>query len=373
MKKLTLFAVLVVLAAIAMPAMAATTVGVSGALGYGIISNGTKTADAWDDAYMNITATVDPNDMVVLGLMGTGMPTVNGTTGENGQMFAAQITNFYAKSDIAGNLSLDAKTIDPVLYAGYGVFDLPDYNVTQYGTEGISAMGVDNGYADGIFGGEIGAGYGLLGADVKVMNMVDIVAAASGTAFQTPSATVKPQALVGAYTTIGPVSAEAGWAMQGTTSGFIPLGVKVSYPIGDIGLAAMGQYVDNLNTGGNSTWAAGVAVSYQSNYTVDFAIMNYYPADQGTTGALKATGDVVLTLAKNFGVVASYWLNMDSLAASMFDTLEVSAWTTAFGAKVRVGYLYGVTGVDALGVPALNAPSNNSKNGGIYITVDEGF
>ncbi len=365
-----------VLLVAALPAVAATTLGTSGEVTYGIISNGTATSDAWVNAYMNLNATVDPNNMVVLGLMGTGMPTVLALpAGETGQMFAAQITNFYLKSDIGGALGLDTKTIDPVLYGGYGVFDLPDYNVTQYGTEGIAAMGVDNGYADGIFGGEIGSGYGLIGLNTSVMGMVNIVAAASGTAFNAPSATNKPQAMAGAYTTIGPVSAEAGWAMQGTTNGYIPLGVKVNYTTGSIGLAAMGQYVANLNTNGVSNWAAGAAVTYASNYTVDFAVLTWEPTDQ-PNGAMKATGDVVLNFAKNFGVIGSYWLNFDPLATSVFDTAEVSAWTTFGPAKLRVGYLYGTqatAGTYVLGTPNLNAPGTNNKQGGVFVTTDLSF
>ncbi len=151
-------------------------------------------------------------------------------------MVAPNITNFFLKSDIGGILGLDTKTVDPVFYAGYGVFDLPGYGVTQYGPEPIAAMGVDNGYNDGMFGSEIGAGYPLVAVNTAIMGgLVNVAVAASGTAFTASH----QQALVGAWGTVGPISYEVGWAQQGTASGFVPVGLKFSYTVGPVALAAM--------------------------------------------------------------------------------------------------------------------------------------
>ncbi len=120
---------------------------------------------------------------------------------------------------------MDAKTVDPVVYAGYGVFDLPGFGLTQYGPEPIAAMGVDNGYNDGMFGSEIGAGYGLIAMNTAIMGgLVNVALAASGTEFTTSH----QQAMVGAWGTVGPVSYEVGWAQKGTVSGFFPVGLKAS-------------------------------------------------------------------------------------------------------------------------------------------------
>jgi len=367
------------LVVIALPAMAGTTLGASGEVTYGIIGNGTTAADGWVNAYMNLNATIDANNTVVLGLQDTNMPTVLGkataltTAGNTGQAVPPLDVNFYLKSDIAGDLGLDAKTIDPVLYGGYGVFDLPDYNVTQYGTEGIAAMGVDNGYADGIFGAEIGAGYGMIALNTTVLNMVNIMAGVAGTAFTAPSATNKPQAMVGAYTTIGPIQAEAGWAMQGTTSGFIPIGLKFNYTMGSVALAAMGQYVVNANTNGVSNWAAGAAVTYASNYTIDYAVLSYEPGYEPTVAALKGTGDIIVNITPTLGVIGSVFMNFDPNAAAAFDTFEASAWAKFGAAKVRLGYFYDSTGLHNLGGPVLNAPGDNALNGGIFLTTDLTF
>jgi hypothetical protein len=370
MRKLRFAAIVgLALVGLALPVMAATTLGVAGEVTYGIISNGSSAGDAWINAYANFIATIDNNNLVALELYGNKLPTILGVGGETGQLVPPNIGFFYLKSDLGGSMGMDPKTIDPVLYAGYGVLDLPDYNVTQYGSEGIAALGIDNGADDGIFGSEAGSAYGLIGLNTSVAGMVNVVLAASGTALTTTS----QQALVGAYGTFGPLSAEAGWTMHGTAMGYIPLGVKLSSTMMNIGLAAMGQYVVNLNTGGVSNWAAGLSASYMSNYTIDFAVLSYEPAYEPTVAAIKGTGDVILTFAKNLGVIASVYLNFDPHAAAMFDTLEASAWTTVGPAKIRLGYLYGTTGLHNLGAPNLNAPGTNGGNGGLFLTADLSF
>jgi hypothetical protein len=203
--------------------------------------------------------------------------------------------------------------------------------------------------------------------------MVNVVLASSGTAFNAVSATNSPQALVGAYGTFGPLSIEAGWTMHGTKSGYIPLGVKFSSTMMNITLGAMGQYVVNLNTGGVANWAAGILAGFMGSYTVDFAIMSYEPAYEPAVMAIKGTGDIILNFTKTFGLIASVFLNFDPHAVAAFDTLEASAWMSFGPAKVRVGYLYGATGLHNLGTPALNAPGNNNGGGGVFLTTDLSF
>ncbi len=79
MKRITLLAVLALMVAVVVPAMAGTTVGIAGAIGYGVISNGTVAADNWQDAYMNIIGTIDANNSIELALMGTNMPKILST------------------------------------------------------------------------------------------------------------------------------------------------------------------------------------------------------------------------------------------------------------------------------------------------------
>ncbi len=371
MKKLLLVGVAALFAAVALPLAAAPTLGVSGEVTYGVISNGSATVDGWPNAFVNLTATLDPNNLAALELYANSLPKVS--ISETGQLVPPNVGFLYFRSDLAGDMGMDTKFIDPVLYAGYGVVDLPGYSVTQYGNEAIAALGIDNGTNDGIFGNAAGSAYGLVALNTGVMGMANIVLAASGTAFNPVSATNSPQALVGAYGTVGPVSLEAGWTMHGTSAGFVPVGAKVSYSLMNINLAATGQYVANLSSGGVSNWSAGASASYQGAYTVDFAVLSYEPAHAPATTALKGTGDVVVSFGQNYGALASVYLNFDPAAAAVFDTLETSAWAKMGPAKVRLGYLYGTTGLYNLGTPALNAPANNGGRGGVFLTADLSF
>jgi len=367
-RSLGLLGIVAVALLVALPAMAGTTVGIAGAIGYGVISNGTVANDNWQDAYINIIGTLDPNNSIELALQGTNMPKI--ATPATGQMVAPQITNFFLKSDAGGILGLDVKTVDPVFYAGYGVFDLPGYGVTQYGPEPIAALGIDNGNNDGMFGSEIGAGYPLIAENTSIMGgLVNIAAGIAGTELTTSH----QQAMVGAWGTVGPVSYEVGWAQKGTTSGYVPVGLEVKYTVGPVALAAMGNYVQNLNTGGIPNWSAGVQAVLMTNYTVDFSVLSYQPSYEPTVTAVKGTGDVIVNITSNLGALASVYLNFDPNAASAFDTLEASVWYMLGSVKLRVGYLYAATGKDNLGAPNLNAPSNNGGNGGVYFTADMAF
>jgi len=295
-----------------------------------------------------------------------GASTAPAGAGETGQLGVPQVSNLYISTNVGGALGLDANTVAPVLYAGFGVFDLPGFGVTQYGPEPIAAIGIDNGTNNGEFGAAAGSGYGLIALDTKVANMVNIVLAASGTAFTA----INQQALIGAYGTVGPVSFEAGWTAMRTKSGAIPLGVKFAMPMGDLSLTAMGQYVYALDSSLYSNWAAGVKVGYTANYTVDFALLSY---QRGTTTQIKATGDIMAQFAPNLGVVISPYLNFDSAAADMFDTLEAFVWVTFGATKVRVGYLYMANGTGDKDFGPDYGPSANGNLGGVWATVDLSF
>jgi len=375
MRKLRFLGIVAVALVIALPAMAATTLGVNGELTYGLTTNGTATADAFSNAFINFTMTVDPNNSVVLELFANKLPTIanaNGSSVGSGATAVEQIAVplFYWKSDLAGAMMMDPKTIDPQLYFGFGNATTPGYGVTDYGIEDIAALGI-GGEASGMNAAE-GAPYPYIALNTSVMGMVNVLLGTSSTAF----GSANQQAVVGAYTTLGPVSIEASYSLDATKGADIAAGALLNYKMGDLALNATAQFVDKLAlTAANIFYSAGVSASYQGNYGGGFSIVNFYPADAGTAGALKATANVDLTFVKNLGVNIGTMWNFDTATAatSVFDTLDASAWTTFGPAKVRVGYLYGSTTGVPLGTPALNAATNNGNNGGVYITGDLSF
>jgi len=375
--------VLLALSFVAAAAFADTTLAYKGEITYGIITNGTQsnTTDGWPNGYVNFTLNADANNSAVVGLSWWNtIPTFGSAvygalypTGKEGAdlgMPVADLELAYIKSDIGGALSL-GDTVDPVLYAGWGVFDLPGYAVTQYGSERIAAIGIDAGNADGIFGAEAGSGYGLAAVDVNVMQMVHIVAAAAGNVYASGGG----QALIGAYGAVGPVSFEAGWAMRNTASGFIPLGAQFATSFGDIGVTAMANLTYNMNSGVTTAllWSAGAKVVFMANYTVDAAIISYIPSATATANALKLTGDLMANFTPSLGVVVSPYLNFDSAAKDMFDTLELFVWTTFGATKLRVGYLYMAGDVTDLNAGNDYAPGKNGLKGGFWFSVDYNF
>jgi len=379
---------LLVLTCLAAAAFADTTLAYKGEVTYGLITNGTQsnTTDGWPNGYINFTLNADANNSAVVGFSwwntiptfaNSGAAYASGKTGGAGEfgftMYAPNLELAYIKSDIGGAMNM-GDTVDPVLYAGWGVFDLPGYQVTQYGSERIAALGIDAGNADGIFGAEAGSQYGLAALDVNVMKMVHIVAAAAGNVYASGGG----QALIGAYGAVGPLSFEGGWTMRNTASGFVPLGAQFATSFGDIALTAMANFVYNLNSnpvGAAYNWSAGAKVVFMANYTVDFAVLSYITgtaAANPNTQQYKLTGDLMANFAPNLGVVVSPYLNFNS-GADMFDTLELFVWTTFGATKLRVGYLYMAGAANDLNAGADYATGSNGAKGGFWFTVDYNF
>jgi len=375
---LRLLGIVAVALLVALPAMASTTLGVAGEVTYGITGNGAGTTDAFGNAYINFTMSVDPNNTAVLELFANKLPTISSASGGYGAELIA-VPLAYLKSDVGAILGMDPKTIDPVLYAGFGNATTPGYGVTDYGIEDIAALGI-GGEASGMNAAE-GTPYPYVALNTSVMGMANILLGVSSTALtQFPG--VAQQAVIGAYTTIGPVSVEASYALDAANPGWgkgdIGAGALVNYKMGDLALNGTVQIVDKLAlTTANFLWSAGVSASYQGNYGGGFSIVNFFPTDAGgataipTGGALKATVNADATFAKNLGVNIGAMLNFDP-NATPFDSLDASAWTTFGATKLRVGYLY-ITSTSYALAAALNAPSANGGKGGAYFTLDLPF
>ena len=168
--------ILAVALIVALPAMAATTLGVNGELTYGLTTNGTATTDAFSNAYINFTMTVDANNSVVLELFTNKLPTIANADGSYagsvvGAVEQIGVPLFYWKSDLAGAMMMDPKTIDPQLFFGFGNATTPGYGVTDYGIEDIAALGI-GGEASGMNAAE-GAPYPYIALNTSVMGMME--------------------------------------------------------------------------------------------------------------------------------------------------------------------------------------------------------
>lgn len=370
------------LAGLAFADMAARPpIAVSGEITYGFIGNAANTADGWTNGEVNFTAPIDANNYVYLGIAGwQTLPRISGyavapsttptygfengnTTAASNGADAAYLQDMYGRTDIGGVLGVDKMMVDPVLYGGFGVYDLPAYDMTEWGSERIAAIGIDNGQADGIFGNEAGSGYGLIALDTKVMGMVNVVLAASGTAFTQSN----QQSLVGLYGGVGPVSFEAGWTLYNSDKGYVPVGLMYSTSFGDIGFQATAQARLDLNPAAHSNMSAGAKVTYQI-FRVDAAIITFYNVSNSLTA--KLTGDVEFNFTPMVNLTFSPYFNFDSNAADAFDTLEAFLKLTFGAANVKVGYLYMANGKGDLNAGNDYAPATNSNQGGIFVLTD---
>jgi len=373
-RRLGLLGIVAVALLVALPAMAATTLGVAGEVTYGFTSDGTTTTDTFGNAYINFNMTLDANNSAVIELFANKLPTIATASGGYGaELIATPIVALM--SDIGGVMGMDPKTVDPVLYAGFGNATLPGYGVTDYGIENFAGLGI-GGEGSGMNAAE-GTPYPYVALNTSVANMANILVGVSSTAF----GSANQQAVLGAYGTVGPVSVEAAYLLDsanpGAANGMIAAGALASFAFGDLTVKGTAQIVDHLVAKGTFLWGAGASVSFQGNYGGGFSIVNFFPTDLGAAtaipagGALKATANADLTFVKNLGVNVGLLLNLDPNAAA-FDSLDASAWTTFGATKLRVGYLYCDSGKYAAAT-ALNAPNNNGGKGGMYVTVDLPF
>lgn len=367
MKKLVVLISVLALMAIALPVMA-SNVTASGELTYGFVTNGktTGTVEGFQNAQFNLSAMVDSNNSVNLGLGLIPLTTLGAgqswNAGANGV-----IQHFYLESNIGGMLGLQG--VDPVLYAGLGTATLPGYGVTDYGNENIAGLGI-GGEGAGMTANETTA-YNLIALNTSVNKMFNILVGVAPSVFTNQN----EQLVAGAYGTVGPVSLEAAYTAAGSgtgptqlSDGTLAAGALVEYPLmSDITVSATGQIVNSMATGATNNYSAGLKVDYNKMVDAAFSLVGQYGA---ATGLVKSDWNVDVTPIKDAGATVAGVLNYAS-GATLFDTVEVSGWYAFGPAKVYVGYLTGQTGANALGIPNYNAPVGGQS--GVFVKADLSF
>ncbi len=377
-KALVVLLALTCLAGMAFADMAARPpITYGGEITYGFMGNAVNTADGWSNGEINLTLPIDANNYVYMGVAGwqtlprfsTGSNPVVYSTGSttNPATDAAYLQDFYGRTDIGGVLGVDKMMVDPVLYGGFGVYDLPAYDMTEYGSERVAAIGIDNGKADGIFGNEAGSGYGLMALDTKIMGMVNVVLAASGTAFTQAN----QQSLVGLYGGVGPVNFEAGWTLYGTDKGYVPIGDMYTTTFGDLKLEAMAQGRLDINPTAQSLGSVGAQVVYQI-FRVDAALLTFYSPTNANL-VMRILGDVEFNFTPMVNITFSPDFNFDPKATDVFDTLEAFVKVTFGAANVKVGYLYLATGTGDSNLGADYSTTTNAGQGGVFVLTDFNF
>jgi hypothetical protein len=324
MKKLTFFAVVALLAVIALPAMA-TDFTWSGEVTLGYISNGnaaTGTTTLLSNNYLNVVGKLDDNVSFYGELLiepdTKGFPVTGGY--------------LYGTADLGKALGLP---IGEVLTFGYVDTTTQYYNASAWGNEEVGDL-------------DPGLRYNL--SSVTTIGPANILLSVDPSQ---PGA--NPSILANAYGTFGPVKASIAYYTNKVGTGGLALAdVNFSQKMGDLGFAVDGQAGYDL-TAQALKWGAGANVTYTTLLTVGL----------GTSGTTSSIGNIDI----NVNLVPMTSLGVDlaaSFATTGFNGIDSSVWYKIDKSTLRVGYAYTTNGT-GLYWPAAET------NGGIYFSYDLTF
>lgn len=329
MKRISVLAVLVLLVALAAPAMAATTFSWSGEVTSVFQTNFITAKEAVTTANVSVGVTI--NDVLSFsGLVLTSAVPGYGLTNGNGA--------FYATIQLGKILGLDPKTIvEAVSVGNFGP------GATTYGVSGVGK--------EGVFGAGMTAGNVSLQSVTTIKSMVNVLLAVDPASLWAAS----PSYLVDIYGTLGPVSASLGYGsnkIQGAD-------VKFAQTLGDIGFAVDVQEQYNI---GASTYQIGFGGKFTYTSLLTFGI--------GTNYGSAGFGDLGVNL--NLAPAATWGADMYTvmhLTATPFDAsggyVDASVWTKLDASTLRIGYVY------TNGAVAGNYVAQTA--GGLYLLYDLAF
>lgn len=366
MKKIPVL--ILVLAAAAVPVMAASTVTFSGELTYGFITNGTNVADAYGNAVINLAAKVDDNNSIATQLatayQNAGKTVLTDLAGGTATLnvFSVYLGNFSLTSDLGAILGIKSM-FDPVLQVGWFDPTTGGYTVSGYGNENAN---VDPGNRDAF---QLSAGIGSV-ATVKFAFSPQIINSSGAQLFS-------PNYLLDVSGGMGPVSLDAALyydtndVSTASKGDQVAASAKFSQAFGDISLGVAASVNYNFEPAGNPaapasdaarlSYGAGLSVGYTSMVTVGASL-------RGSGAGLKdLQANVSLVPIANAGL--DLGLAMDNALAN-FAGVDTSVWYKFGPTTIRVGYLYENAGdTDA----NWKTPAGLAPNGGAYVSADLSF
>ena len=325
MKKLALFAVVALLAAVALPAMA-TDFTWSGEVTLGYISDGTPagTSTLISNNYLNVVGKVDDNVSFYGELLIE--PDAKGFPVNGGYL--------YGTADLGKSLGLP---FGEVLTFGYVDTTTQYYNVSAWANEEV-----------GDFDPGLRYNMSFVTTFGPANILVSIDPSQSGAA---------PSVLANVYGTFGPVKASVAYYTNKTMNGGLGLAdVNFSTKMGDLGFAVDGQAKFDLASSAFS-WGAGVDVTFTS-------LLNVAVATSGTTSSLgNIDFNVNLVPMTSLGVDLAVSL---ATTGSLLNGIDTSVWYKIDKTTLRVGYAYTTNNI-GLYWPA------PEQNGGVYFSYDLTF
>jgi len=328
MKRYTVFAVVALLAAIALPAMA-TDFTWSGEVTLGYMTDFSKASTLLSNNYLNLgaklTDTLSAYTELLIEPDTTGFP-VNGGY-------------FYGVLDIGKSLMLP---FGEVVTFGYVDTTTQYYNASGFGYEEVGDV-------------DPGVRYNL--SFVTTADPVNLLLSID------PSSLVKspaaPSVLADVYGTFGPVKASVSYWTNKSAKGGQALGdVNFSQKMGDLGFAIDGQVKYDL-AASTFGWGVGANVTYTTLLTVGVGTA-------GTPGLGNLGVNVNLAPSASYGADLGVSMNLATGAANLLNCVEGSGWVKIDKSTLRVGYDY------SNGAFAYLAPTTLA-HGGMFFSWDVTF
>jgi hypothetical protein len=334
MKKLTLFAVVALLAAGALPAMA-TDFSWSGEITFGFTTDFSGHSDNHlTNAYLNLTAKVNDNFSVLSGIYFNP----NSTAAAVPEALT-NIGDYYATADLGKALSLP---VGEVMTIGWIDTTATGYAVSGYAYESLVL--------------DPGVRYNV--QSVTTFDKINVQVSMDPASW---FGTTPANYLLDIYGPLGPISFSAAYssAALGTGKGLIFGDVQFAQAMDPISFAADVQVKYDLNA---SAYTLGVGGKFAYSTMVTVGV--------GTSFSTAGLGNLGINVNyvnnPKFGADLGVSLDLATGAANLINNIDGSLWTKIDVSTLRVGYDY------TMNATGYEAPIDLT-NGGVYFSYDITF
>lgn len=197
---------------------------------------------------------------------------------------------------------------------------------THYGFESVTDIGTSSSFAN-------------LKLDTKIMDLVTVRAGIAPLDYNGSGDKAKlAQFVVGAYGTVGPVSAEAFYGTAKSENGDIALGLGVSQALGDLALKVGGSTQIPLIDKAVVAWGAGASVAYTTLAKLTASAKGKIGTDQDALGVIgigvESTPVALITLK------AGLTLDTAKNANNVLDGIELASQFNLGKYTLTIGYNY---------------------------------
>lgn len=241
----------------------------------------------------------------------------------------------------SGTALLDAANASINLLGAFGVKDVPLAMTLTVGKTDTGAAGVNDftNYGFEKFNTGVGTtgGFDNMKLDTKIM---DLVTVRTGIAPATYSGNMA-QFTVGAFGTVGPVSAELFYGNSKRLNGDIAIGAKYDQAFGDLAVKVGGTFQVPLAENTSMEWGAGVSAAYTTLAKLTASAEGLIKQGSSTGDALRVIGiGLTSTPIPLITLQAGLTLDTTTGANNVLDGIELATQFNLGKYTLSVGYNY---------------------------------